>query len=146
VNNEDKKIPSHFLRLKENHPTMIKLMKLYAVADELGINISFHGVNAVLSDKDNEDVYFYVQDVDDGEAIQDFPPATEFKIIFENPEFLKFQEEEAKQDRFRREQKEKEKREKEAARRELEEKRIAKEKEMKDRALLRVLRERYPDE
>lgn len=88
---------SRFLRLKDNHPTMQKLEKLFALADELGISISFnaHGPATVYdSNRATVDLPpFSLQDIDNPEyPMEHFPPTLEYRVIYENPEWLATQE------------------------------------------------------
>ena len=72
-------------KLKDNHPTMIKLNKLFELADELGISISFYGHRAVVNDIDrsNNDPILYLEDIEDtNNNMAEFPPATEFKVVY----------------------------------------------------------------
>jgi hypothetical protein len=82
---------SQWLRLKDNHPTMIKLMKLYDLAEELGIHLSFTGHACVVED-DERDAKLPMMRLEDIEGdsydVSEWPPTTEFKVIFENPAYL----------------------------------------------------------
>ena len=72
-------------KLKDNHPTMIKLNKLFELADELGVSISFYGHRAVVNDIDrsNNDPILYLEDIEDtNNNMAEFPPATEFKVVY----------------------------------------------------------------
>ena len=72
-------------KLKDNHPTMIKLNKLFELADELGISISFYGHRAVVNDIDrsDDDPILYLEDIEDtNNNMAEFPPATEFKVVY----------------------------------------------------------------
>jgi hypothetical protein len=143
------KKPAESLRCRDNHPIMVKMMKLYTFAEELGIRLSFHGFNTVLEDEQYPDTSFYVHDCDNNEAVNEWPPATEFKITYENPAFKRWlQEREAEYQREREAEalKLQLRKEEEAKARAVEEKRLAKEKESKERELLRHLKEKYPDE
>jgi hypothetical protein len=84
------KIISQYLRLKDNHPTMVKLMKLYDCAEELGIHLSFHGGACTVYDRDRDPKlpFITIEDVDNHEALQEWPPATEFLCRYENPAAL----------------------------------------------------------
>ena len=96
---------AQYLRLKDNHPTMIKLMKLYDCAEELGIRLSFHGIACTVEDRDRDPKlpFITIEDSDNREALQEWPPATEFTCRYENPAFilerdLKWKEEQAKRE------------------------------------------------
>lgn len=86
----DKKIPER-LKLKDKSSTMIKVMKLYDLAEELGIAIEFFGHAVVVSDRDRDSKlpYLYMEDIEEGHYIDQFPPSTEFKLVYDNPEYLK---------------------------------------------------------
>lgn len=114
-----------YLKLKDNHPTMVKLNKLYELAEELGISISFSSMRTIVQDRDRDSNLppLYLEDLENGESIQEWPPVFEYKVIYDNPEHLakekadneerdrKRKEEEAKRET---ERKAKEKAEKEA--------------------------------
>jgi hypothetical protein len=79
-----------YLKLKDNHPTMIKLYKLYDLAEELGIHISFGSHRTVVQDNDRDSNLpsLFLEELDGGETIQEWPPTFEFKVIYDNPEYL----------------------------------------------------------
>jgi hypothetical protein len=77
---------AQYLRLKDNHPTMVKLNKLYDLAKDLGITISFNGHVTVVHDNDRDDLpHLRLEDMDSNDSIKDWPPASEFMVIYENP-------------------------------------------------------------
>lgn len=79
---------SEWLKLKDSHPTMIKLMKLYDLANELGIHIQF-GHRSVILDEDR-DVNLppmFLEDLDNGDSVTEWPPTFDFKVVSENPEY-----------------------------------------------------------
>lgn len=82
----EKKI-SPYLKLRDNHPTMVKLQKLYELADELGIHISFHSHRTVVQDNDQKQDLppMFLEELDSGESIQEWPPVFEYKVIYQNP-------------------------------------------------------------
>lgn len=86
------KVPSRYMRLRENHPTMVKLEKLFAFADELGISIAFNSNGpAHLYDKDFVDgeAPLIISDIDSpGASMDSFPCTLDFKITYENPAYL----------------------------------------------------------
>lgn len=88
----DKKI-FPYLKLKDNHPTMVKL---YDLAEELGIHISFGSHRTAIQDNDRDSSLptLFLEDIDNGEAIQEWPPTFEFKVIYDNPAHLAKQKEE----------------------------------------------------
>lgn len=102
---------SRRLVLKDNHPTAEKLSKLCALADELGISISFYGQRAIVEDRERDDKLppLYMEDIEDNGGVSDFPPCTEFKLVYDNPAYL------AQQERELEERRAKDKAEREAA-------------------------------
>jgi len=92
----NKKRPSAYLRLKEHHPTMVKLDKAFQLLEELGLNFSFdYGVTSFL-DNDFPDTRMYLVDSDSGqpEGVDSFPPICEYYVRHENPERTAFDEQE----------------------------------------------------
>lgn len=147
----DKSI-SRYLKLKDNHPTMIKLMKLWALADELGITISF-GSCVVLEDRDRDPAlpHLLIEDVEDsGNPPKEFPFATEFKVTYDNPAHLAQQKKELEDKRSAEEAERKAKEETAKLRAEAKkledqekQKQLAKEKEKRERILLTELKSKY---
>jgi hypothetical protein len=86
------KEPSMYVRLLDNHPTMIKLMKLYDLAVDLGITISFSNYSAVIADSSQTFPNMNIEDIDDGTPISEWPPSTEFKVLHINPKWQALQE------------------------------------------------------
>lgn len=81
------------LRLKEHHPVMQKVLKLYDRAEELGLKIYWSGQQVWVKDQDQPNTKFYLEDIDNSSIwISEFPPTFEFKMIFDNPEWIKQQE------------------------------------------------------
>jgi hypothetical protein len=81
---------TQWLKLKDNHPTMVKLMKLYDLADELGIRILF-GMRTIVDDdaRDPNLPPLFLEDIErPGDRLNEWPPSFEFKVIYENPEYL----------------------------------------------------------
>lgn len=133
------------LQLKDTHPTSIKLAKLFELADELGISISFFHQRVLIEDKDRDKNLppLYAEDIEEGHWFQGFPFETEYKLVYVNPEYLAQQKaEEAERLRIKAEELRiaKEKAE-EAEKLELE--RRAKELEERERQLLAELKEKY---
>jgi hypothetical protein len=87
---------SRYLRLKDNHPIMQKLEKIFSLADELGISISFsaHGPATIHDKNRNLDLpSLNLQDLEDSNyPMEHFPPTLEYRVICENPEWLAQQE------------------------------------------------------
>ena len=141
------KIPQ-YLKLKDNHPTMIKLMKLYDLAEELGISLSFVNHTFFVEDRDRDLnlPVLRMEDIDNGEGVGDFPPSTEFKVIYQNPAWLKQRNEEQKE-RWKKENDERLAKEKALKlEQQKKEERLAKEKEARERKLLLELKNKYPEE
>ena len=68
-------------RLKEQHPAMIALEKLYNAAYELGITIEFMGPRTLVTF--NGEVYD-LHDIDQPSyPMNSFPPACEYKLIYD---------------------------------------------------------------
>jgi hypothetical protein len=85
------KPPAKRLICKEKHPVMQKFNQLCALADDLGINISFCGHRTIL---EHDGERFDVEDIENSDvAMSDFPPATEVLLAFENPAYIAYQEE-----------------------------------------------------
>ncbi len=78
---------SRRLKLRDHHPTVIKLDKLMTYADTLGINITFRGMNTIVTDKDQPKKEFFLVDIEDtgdfGGFVHEFPYPTEWKLIIE---------------------------------------------------------------
>jgi hypothetical protein len=143
---EVKKV-SPLLKLKESHPTMVKLFKLYDLAEKLGIHISFGGHRTIVQDNDRDEKLppLFLEDIDSGEAVQEWPPVFEFKVIYDNPAFLaKEQEERKERNRLAEEQEAKREAALKAKQKADAEKR-AREEERKDRAELARLKAKYND-
>lgn len=84
------KISKH-LRLKENHQTMVKFNKLIDFAFNLGISVSYEPHCVIISDKDRDPKLpsLLLQDAEgDDYSVSSFPPDMDFKIIYDNPEYL----------------------------------------------------------
>lgn len=143
---EGKKV-SQYLKLKDNHPTMVKLAKLYDLAEELGINVSFGSMRSFVNDRDRDSKLppLIIEDVDNGEAIGEWPPSFEYKVYYENPEYIAQQEAERKERDAKRKQEEDERevqrKAKEKAEKEARERAI----EQKERAELARLKAKYHD-
>lgn len=95
---------TRYLRLKENHPTAKKFFKLCQEADKLGISLEVYADRMSLTDKDQPNVIFLVDDVE-GEkgdrSFSSFPPPTEWKILHEDLVYRAAQEEAAEKERQR---------------------------------------------
>lgn len=73
-------------RLKENHPTSIKLKKIHELMDELGITISVSRYGRyIINDNEWPCQDMILKDVDDGRDISEFPPKfEEYKLLIED--------------------------------------------------------------
>lgn len=86
--------PSKRLRLKDTHPTMVKLNQVLDLADKLGVSVSVENFVTLLHDAENQTV-FYMEDADhNGEPVTDFPPALEFNVFMDNPAYLAWEKQE----------------------------------------------------
>ena len=143
----EKKI-SEYMRLKDNHPTMVKLQKLYDLAEELKIQISFSQSLSVVNDRDlpEDHPMFRLEDLDSGEAVEEWPPTFEYKIIYQNPAYI------TEETRLRKEREatavaeNKKKAEAQVARRKAEEEERKQETERKERAELARLKRKYEED
>ncbi len=84
------KIPQ-YLRLKDNHPTIIKLNKLTDLAEKLGLCISFYNHRCLLEDRDRDKNLpsLYIEDIEGGFSnVNSFPNEMEYKVTYENPAYL----------------------------------------------------------
>lgn len=70
-------------RLNDKHPTMQKLEKLAALADELGITLCFTGHATIIVDKAYPGKDFVMADAENGDAVMEFPYPVEHKITYE---------------------------------------------------------------
>lgn len=138
---------TEYLRLKDNHPTMVKLMKLYDLADELGIHLSFMGHTSIVSDNDRDKNLpdMLIEDIEDGNHIKEWPPSTEFKVVYKNPAYIQKQKEEQAEYLKKKLQEDLAKKQVEETRIRLEQARIAAQKEADERFLLAQLKEKYPN-
>lgn len=86
------KEPARYMRLKDGHPTMVKLNKLFQLADELGISISYSSSGAAtIRDLDFVDgvAPLILSDIEHSEyPMEDFPCTLDFKVTYENPAYL----------------------------------------------------------
>jgi len=75
------------LRLTGINPTSIKLDKLFALAEELKISISFGGHYVIINDEDRDESLppLYLEDIEEGHTVSNFPPCTEFKLVYDCP-------------------------------------------------------------
>ena len=79
-------------RLKENHPTLIKVRKLEALAEDLGLQISVgYGDQLLITDSDHvESPVFQYRDIEQGinsyATTTSFPYHFETKLIMEKEE------------------------------------------------------------
>jgi hypothetical protein len=136
-----------YLKLKDNHPTMVKLYKLYELADELGIHIGFGSHRTIVQDNDRDPNLppLFLEDMENGEAIQEWPPVFEYNVIYDNPAHLaKQKEEHEERDKVRKAEEAKREADRKAKEKAEVEAR-ARENEQKERAELARLRAKYND-
>lgn len=144
---ENKK-PSRYLHLKDNHPTMVKLNKLNDLAIELGIQISFmRGWRTIVQDneRDTNLPALYLEEIDDGQAIEEFPPTFEYKVIYDNPEYLTALKQEQEEYDKNRAQRERDDAEIAVAAQKAKEEKRARELEQQERAELARLKNKYQE-
>lgn len=78
----------------DKHPTSIKFEKLCTFAEELGISFYWDGHHVIIKDRDRDPDLpkIHLHDIEEHHWINSFPPKTEYKLIHDNPEYLKQQE------------------------------------------------------
>jgi len=135
------------LRLKDTHSTAIKLQKIFDLADELGISFSFSSYGVYVSDRERDENLpdISIEDIETGHLIDSLPPTTEFKLTYDNPEYLKQVKIENQEYNAKRAEEERLKKEKELAKKAEEEARRAAALEAKERAILAELKAKYKD-
>jgi hypothetical protein len=82
------------LKLKDNHPTMVKFYKLMNLAEDLGISFAVHSSRweVIDSDRDPNLPPLWLEDIEDGlNSMGEFPPITECKMVYDNPAYLEEQ-------------------------------------------------------
>jgi hypothetical protein len=69
---------------------MIKVNKLYDLATELGISISWLGHCTIIEDneRDRSLPNIRLEDIESNDQVGEWPPATEFKLVYDNPAYL----------------------------------------------------------
>jgi hypothetical protein len=140
------KEPVEYLRLKDGHPTAQKMQKLWTLADELGLYISFYGHRTTVTDTDFPDRQYDMHDLENrDEAVSDFPPACEYVLRFENPEHTEFQRRRAEEFEKQRAAEKKAAEEREAERRRREEEEARRRIEQQERKMLAELKAKYED-
>lgn len=84
------KIPARYVRLKDNHSDLEKFYKLFDLAEELEITISFNSFGGpIVSVGDNE---YQMVDSDNSDTnIGTFPYECEVYFIKDNPKYLQYQ-------------------------------------------------------
>jgi hypothetical protein len=69
-------------RLKDNHPFMEKVNKLFVIMDKMGIVIENTGMGLCFVDRENDTTYL-LEDIESPyEPIANFPCNSEFKLTF----------------------------------------------------------------
>lgn len=71
------------MKLTENHPTYKKFSELCAKAEELGLHLAFFNAGACVLTDDESKQEFLINEVDDGQVIEEFPPTFDYRITFE---------------------------------------------------------------
>lgn len=136
------------LRLKENHPTAIKLNQLFELADKLGISLEFSNSTRVLvsdSDRDENLPPLWLEDIEDSDYGGNFPPTTEYKLVYNNPAYLSLQEKKEREELEERQEANRLKIEQAKAEEQARLAKIKEDKERQERELLRTLLSKYPD-
>jgi len=87
------KLPPKRMVLKDKHPVMEKFNQLCALADDLGITLSFYGHRTHVEDADGN--CFDVEDIENADVpMSDFPPCTEVRLVYDNPAYIALKEKE----------------------------------------------------
>jgi hypothetical protein len=137
-----KEIP-RTIELDENHPTMIKLNQLMDLADDLGLKLYLHGQSLVVQDNKSNLPPLLIEDIEPNHYINVFPPNMEFRLIYDNPEYLAQRKRESEREQAEWEEKRRIAKEKaELARQQAEQLRL-KQIEDSERATLRFLKSKY---
>jgi hypothetical protein len=133
------------LRLKEDHPTAVKVAKLCDLADELGIGFSFYGQRVVVEDRERDSKLppLYLEDIEDGHWFSEFPFTTEYKMVYDNPAYVEQQKKEQAERDHKRAEEARVAKEREEAKVKAEADRRARELEASERKLLATLKEKY---
>lgn len=78
------------MRLKDNHPTMQKLMRLYELADEIGLSLNFDDPNRPFAVIVHDDAYpgvrFELRYIEPHWHVTSWPPTSEFRVTYEAPD------------------------------------------------------------
>jgi hypothetical protein len=133
------------LRLKDTHPTAIKIAKLVDLAMELKISISFYGHRVIIDDEDRDPnlPHLMMEDIEPDNLIQEFPPTTEYKLVYDNPVYLAERRKEHEDYIALQSEKNKEAKAKAAADKKAYEDKIALAKETQERETLAKLKAKY---
>lgn len=67
-------------RLKDEHPDALKVQQVCQLMDDLKVSFTSYGCRSFVTVGDKE---YYLEDVDDNSAVQDFPPFSEYKLCYE---------------------------------------------------------------
>lgn len=79
-----------FKRLLDNHPTMVKLQKLFDLAMKLGITISFNGHDTIVEDIDGgiSLPLMRLRGAESDSPVDTVPYDLEYKVVFESSEYI----------------------------------------------------------
>lgn len=144
--------PARYIRLLEAHPTMIKLSKLIALAEELGLSFTFFNGRAIIEDnqRDKNLPDMFIEDIEnnmDGAGcdhpMENFPPTTEFKVVYDSPKFLAYQKAENETRALKWKQEEAVKKTAQESAKQIKEKKQLEEKETQDRKLFEQLKSKF---
>jgi hypothetical protein len=136
---------AEYLRLKENHPLLVKIETIFALMEEYGLSFTMNGNQCfVTSEKDNYS-NIQIQDIEYNDC-GNLPPTMEYKVICDNPKYLEEREAEIAAGREQRRLKEvAEKEERDRKLKEAEIKRL-RDIETSERYMLNLLKKKYPDQ
>jgi hypothetical protein len=94
----NKEKPVQYLQLKPNHTVMQKLDQIFGLMEELDIKLSVYQRGIVI---DYDGKTYELEDLENNWAVDCLPPAIEYRVKTENPEYTKWferkQEEERKE-------------------------------------------------
>jgi hypothetical protein len=141
---DEKKLPE-YLRLTDNHPTSIKVAKLCDLADKLGISFAFSGQRVIVEDRDRDKKLppLYLEDIEDHHWFEEFPFTTEYKLVYQNPEWLAKRKKEQEEYYAKKEEEARLVKEKLAAQAKAEAEKRARETEARERRMLADLKAKY---
>lgn len=80
---------SKYLKLKDTHPLSKKVNQVFCLMEDLGLIFNVYENEIVINDS-TQDKYscFRLMDIEPNHYSEQIPPATEYKILVDNPEYL----------------------------------------------------------